>query len=762
MRALRFLFIAAMSALIFSTGCSRSLLNRAQQFELQGKPGNALLVYREALAKTPERNSAKRAEILMRMGKCLYQMGRLSEAFSTFQKAAETDRNNNEANIRLGEMYLAAGAPERARELALLVLSRAATNVDAMTLFGTASLEVEQPGLAKQSYEQVLRSDPKRVDVAIALADIYNREDRIEKAREVLEHSAKALPGSPMALLALARLEEQQGNGSAAEGAYRRAVSVQDSPETNERLAEFLMRSARVTEAEQVLRRVDAQQPRTPVALGDFQLSSGRTSEALDQYLGAAERLNVSQAGKQNATKPTDNSGLLARVMEAEISDVAGADPRIRGPRLKLLRKRLESVRQQLDPATAAILESEVALADNNFVLAQVFSTAALDLAPESAAAHYISGCVESASGNDDRAVKEWEAALDIDQHYTPARLAIASKALSRGDAQQADLQARFAVRDDPGSIRGLLLFSRALLLQGKPTSAMVMAQRAGALNPNSVEALIVMGESALMQNRLPEALMAFQRAVVTHPDSDEAIDGLLRVYRRGTLSYSSLAKMEKVAAQPPVSSTLLEITGRLFAERGWYNEAIRSLQASVKADPSRATAARLLAQLQLSTGNVSAATAAASQPGGRSESLLNAYRAEQAGSRQQAIDYYERAIHDGDQTGVAANNLAWIYASQKQHLDRALELAGIAAKAMPNNPAVLDTMGYVLLQRREYSSAVKILETATRLASVSEVAVNPETLTQIRRHLADAYYSAGQTEAAFQLTQNRRFSALK
>ncbi len=116
----------------------------------------------------------------------------------------------------------------------------------------------------------------------------------------------------------------------------------------------------------------------------------------------------------------------------------------------------------------------------------------------------------------------------------------------------------------------------------------------------------------------------------------------------------------------------------------------------------------------------------------------------------------YERALRAGDQSGVAANNLAWLYAQQGIHLDRALVLATSASKDAPNNPAVLDTLGFVHLQRREYSEAVRVLETAAVLAREGHPGTDGELTRQIHHHLALAYLRVGQTDTAQQTAQSR------
>jgi tetratricopeptide (TPR) repeat protein len=770
MRVSRCLLIAALAPAFFLAGCSRNLVNQAQQFELHGKFASALVTYQQALARIPERDTRQRSDILMRIGECLYRMDRIPEAFSSFQKAAEADDSNGMAHLRMGEMFLSAGAPDRAREQATLVLNRMARNNEALALLGAAWAAADNPAMAKQAYERVLAADPKRITVAVALADIYNREEDVTRAREILKQASISQPGSALPWLATARLEEQEGNGTAAEEAYRRAVVAEDTPETNLRLAQFLQRAARIAEAEQVLRRVDAQRHDHPTYLGDFQLGAGHAGSALEQYRAVLEtttlqlpRLSLWQRLRNSArrvnltsVRGSDQASVAARVIEAEIVAASGHSGTERTSTLNAIRKHLDEFRSALDPATTAVLETEMALADNNLAIARLFAASAIDLAPNSAASHYVAGLVDAAAGNEDSAQTEWQAALDNDPRYSPARLAIAEQAIERHDGEQADVNSREVVRDDPGNFRALIVFSRALILQGKPTAAAVMAHRAAVLDPSSVEPYLLMGEVALKLDRVPEALLNFERAVVAHPDSEEAMEGLLSVYRRGRVSYVALQKMEKAGTEAPVSSTLLEIAGRLYADHGWYTDAIRAMGKAIAVDPKRATAARILAQLQLSTGDLSRANDAAAHAGGNSEILLAAYRAQESGDWQKAISTYERALREGDQSGVAANNLAWLYAEHFMQLDRALEFAGAAAKLSPNNPAVLDTLGFVMLQRREYSSAVKILETAARLASSTTPPLQREVTAQIRKHLSDAYFSSGQTEAASQIAQNR------
>jgi tetratricopeptide (TPR) repeat protein len=750
-------------------GCAKGRWDRAQQYEISGKYASALELYQQLLSHAPAAGT-ERAELLDRIAECQFRIDRMQEAFDNFQKAAEASPDDVTAHLRLGQMLLEAGSADRARDQASIILKRIPENTEALALQGAAWSATGNFDLAQKAYLRVLQNDPSRTKVAVALADIFNHEDNEKAAADTLKKAASANPSSASPWLALARLHEQEGESSAAEEAYRKAVAVEDTPETNLRLAQFLQRSARIAEAEQILRKVDAREPKYPVALADFQLLSGRPEDALVQYQKALTHADASGtprkswsfsfSAKASPSASGDNAeqtGIAARLVEAEILAASRLQGNARKQAIATVRSRLQENRVHFDAAIVDILESEIAMAEGNLTLARLCANSAVALAPASAPAHYVAGLVSSSAGDEETAEVEWQNALDQDPHFGPARLALAEADLERGDGESADEQVRVVVRDNPGDLQAILVFARALLQEDKVLPAAIMAQRASALDPTSPEPLLILGEAALKTNHAPQALMQFERALALRPDSDEAVEGLLRVYQSGRLSYAAIKKMELVAQQPPVSSTLLEVAGRLYAAHGWYTDAIRTLHTTLALDPKRVTAARALARIQAATGDLAGATESAAKAGIEAQPLLNAYREQNGGDWRKAAAIYERALLEGDQSGVAANNVAWLYAEHDAQLDRALLLAETAAHLSPNDPAVLDTLGFVHLRRREYSAAVQLLQAAARIST--ELGVAPERADlnqQIRKHLSEAYMRSGQTAEALKLAQSR------
>ena len=751
--------LLAITLALLSASCTAPVQEqaRAQKLEQQGKLKEALRLYQDVMARLPRTDNHQISQLYVRIGECLWRLGRANEAFAAFQQAMQVDASNLLAHIKVGTMYLAGGAPANAREQANFVLRRMDDNTDAWALLGAASAANGEDSVAKWAYTHVLAAEPRRVSVAVALAEVYDGEGEMDLAQNILRNAAKAESSSAIPLLALGRLQEEQGNSAGAEQSYRDAVAREDTAETNLRLAQFLQRGTRIAEAEQVLRHVDSMRPTQPTAVPDFELISGRAPVALDRYETALQAATSSwdkHKGKAGADK--NKASIAARMIEADLESVGqkatvGATPgHEKSLALARAHRDLEQYRHELDPATVAVLETEIAISENDPVAANHHADEAVKLAPQSAAAHYVCGAARLRNGDASRARSEWEAAVEQDSSFVPARLALAAQSLQMNDAMGAENYVIPVVRDEPANIEALTVFARALAMRKHYEEAEQIARRAVAVDAKSAAPHLLLGELALNQNHPADALKEYERAVLLEPRSQPALDALIGLYRRADVTRPMLQRLEDVALREPTSPTLLEIAGRLYAEHRWYDDASRSLAKAIELDPHRTTAATALAQVQAAMGQLSAATNSAMRTDNSAASLLAGIQAQDRNDLAAAIEQYQDSVKRGDRTGIAANNLAWLYAKTGQ-LDRALELAQSAHNISPRDPAILDTLGFVYLQRREYSQAVEQLELAAHLASAPDENGDHDAqlLSQIREHLAEAYRRAGQPQAA-------------
>ena len=85
-------------------------------------------------------------------------------------------------------------------------------------------------------------------------------------------------------------------------------------------------------------------------------------------------------------------------------------------------------------------------------------------------------------------------------------------------------------------------------------------------------------------------------------------------------------------------------------------------------------------------------------------------------------------------------NNLAWLLAENGGNLDEALDLARTANEKLPNNAAILDTIGWVYYKKGIYSSAVEQLNQCVE--KFPRVA-------PCQYHLGFSYFKSGSREKA-------------
>jgi len=101
---------------------------------------------------------------------------------------------------------------------------------------------------------------------------------------------------------------------------------------------------------------------------------------------------------------------------------------------------------------------------------------------------------------------------------------------------------------------------------------------------------------------------------------------------------------------------------------------------------------------------------------------LLNiaAYCHEKAGRPSEAISLYRKILEIDPGNATARNSLAYILAVNDGDLNEALDHAREALKAGPDNPAYLDTVGFVYLKKGNADMSRKFLKKALSLMPAS------------------------------------------
>jgi putative PEP-CTERM system TPR-repeat lipoprotein len=109
-----------------------------------------------------------------------------------------------------------------------------------------------------------------------------------------------------------------------------------------------------------------------------------------------------------------------------------------------------------------------------------------------------------------------------------------------------------------------------------------------------------------------------------------------------------------------------------------------------------------------------------------------------QAGRNKQAIEQYELALASDPKNVRALNDLAWLYQQEKD--PRALATAEQAYQVKGDNPQIMDTLGWILVEQGNTTRGLPLLQKAAEKAPAS---------TEIRYHLAIAFAKSGDNARA-------------
>ncbi len=356
--------------------------------------------------------------------------------------------------------------------------------------------------------------------------------------------------------------------------------------------------------------------------------------------------------------------------------------------------------------------------------------------------------------------------ALDhtVDAHNaSPGVLAaMGGLALQGYDFGRAERRAREALERDANSGNALRLLARVRVLQGDAPGALAAARDVMRVDPSGgtfelAEILTELDRTEEARQELERlrtgevpaaeidrrlALLAFQSG-----DLGEAEHRFTDLVTRGEASDAALLYLGDIAARTgdkdaalsayrQLSDSAMSLQARtraaaLLLERNDRTGAIDILDDYVGEHPDSdfevtLAKARLLADHGDAQGGVALLTAALDRyPHHPAMEYERASMLERAGQVHDSVQAFERLLVDRPDDPTLQNALGYTLADHGLELSRAEGFIRRALGAMPDNPAILDSLGWVRLRRGDAHGAVPSLERAYGIERDPEIAAH-------------------------------------
>lgn len=558
-------------------------------------------------------------------GDAVASLGEPRAALSHWQSAATTDATWARPRIRAGEMLLAAGRMEDARDLAEAALRRSPNDADALLLRVEADLFDQVPPDAER-----------------ALADL----DRVQAANP-----------SAVGQLLPARLAALRAAGQTAEAQTLLSQSLASGELSTKELGNLLGAARRLDDGalEDV---VDALRQRDDAAsmlpLATYYASRDEMSE-VDRLADLARRRsgadwqraraelalvqNDPQAGRlwqELADAHPKDLGLQRRALLAA-TEAAPTDAFTAQEQLDFARRAAARVRTRIGEASATSVELPLARAQlmaagndrEQVAAAAVQLQKVVNQNPQYLEARLLLADALVRLGNDEAANAELRRALDAAPGAITLRLALAERLIAAGNFNDADLLIELAQRQmsgDPASVtpRDRRTLSRLLTARNRPAdAAMVLAgiqgeARTGFDRTSEARARLVAG--TLTADEVEQLLQAVAEA--SEQAQINAHDVALAFYQRAgnaervaelrqSLETTANSNSEAAHVAALALARSAAIAGDAAMAQQWYTQA-------TKAAPNDVRGWAGLARVQLFNGDVSGfVNAAASTPAG-------------------------------------------------------------------------------------------------------------------------------------------------
>lgn len=715
-------------AIIFLiTGCKTdqekksAFLTNGENYFSANEYNKAEIEFRNALQLGPDDPQAWSL-----LGKTLMKLGKPREALQAFTKVETYDPDNQDALVKLAGFYVLGKKPE----------------------------------MAKQRIEHVLKLDPDNTDALFLKAQILTQEKNIDIASTLLERIIDLKPDHVNALQALARIKNFKKEFGQAEALLVKAVEV-DTAAIQPRLAlvSFLVSTKRFKDAEAQLLTAVKENPENSdvqIILGNFYFRMQNNTSAEAAYLKAVElapkaiKPYMTAAGFYGVTNSKDKAlEIYQKALAVQPDNIV----------LKSNLARFHYKERQVDAAEALVaemleqrpklrqarmLKCEILVSKNQFKDALMLLQDLEKEDPKDARVLYFQGLCQIGLQENDMARAAVSKAVELTPGYLKARLLLADIYFHERSFALARTEAAEVLKLNPSNYRAAMISAQSYMNTGKIQNAEAGFKGLIALDPENPAGYYQMGI-------LKSGLRQYDEAEVYLDQAMEKNNMLLDVF---TLQVRNLAVQKKfhkahdlckkqlklARDNPSLLAVINYLEGNLYLAGKEMDKAKTSYNMAIEANPDYLQPYGAIAKIALAEKDKDKAISQYQKllekdPNLPAPHMMLATIFEGDKEFNKAEEHYRKALEINPEYAPAANNLAYHLAKRTDKFDEALVLARTAKKKLPNDPGVMDTLGYVYYKKGLYGNAASEF-----LDCLEKIPDNPV----VHYHLGMTYHKKG------------------
>lgn len=735
------------AALVAKPGHVPALIGKARVIAVNRDMEGASKFISDALAAEP-----KNVEALMFKADLLRAQNKSTEALAVYDQVLAAKPKHRSAYVEKAYLEISDGKYDKAQ--ADLTAARQITPGGLLVNYTQALLDFAQGknSAAEEGVQKVLRVAPEHMPTLLLAGAIAVRQGSMQQAENHLRKYLEAYPNNAYARKMLATALLRGGQGADALNVLEPSLKNTDDVQLLALAGESYMQARDFGKATEFFEKASILAPKSAslhTSLGVSKLQTGDKEKGMAE-LELATKLDANsvhagltlvraELAQKNYDKALAavNTLLQTQPNNAVVHDLKGL--------VLVGRKDMAGARASFDKAAS--------LQPNYYpATANLATLAMLEKKPADAKAHL-------------------NAFLEKNKKSAEAMTALAALAANERNIPEATRWLEQAQAENPDAIGPAIRLANQYLVTKQEQKALTLVRKMQVTNPDSLELLDLLGKAQMANQDLSGALESYSKFAAAQPKNapvQMALANLHMMLKNPTAAEASVKKALQL--QPDYPAAQLAYAELLFRKKQ-PDQAIAQARALQKAHPTVAAGFMLEGDILMNQGKAAQAlslyekglalskspdmlmkTANALRATGKgaeaekrltqaiqqhpTDYRLQLFRAEYSlGDKQykQAAEQLEAIVKAQPNHAAALNNLAYAYQQNKD--SRALATADAAYKLASEEPAVMDTLGWILVEQGDTKRALPLLQKASVKAPQSA---------DIRYHLAVGLFKSG------------------
>ena len=626
-------------------------------------------------------------------GESYFAQKKFSDAVKAWRKATEIQPDDADVYRRLGAAYVRLADFSKAIEALQKLISLQPDAWEGRLELAKLQLISGDIEAAEKNWGLIHQQGIRTPEVYVFQGDLMIRRKRLDKAESAYKQALEMAPSMQMALIKISLCYLAQGKMDLAERTYEILISLKSiSPELLIQMSHYWRLRDDISRAEKFLLQAIDRAPEDlsyQKRLTEFYYDVQSYDKAYDVIIriirGAPENREVKKLLVEILLSQA-RMGEARKVLD-ELSRAEGGDPE-----LELLLGKYYLLSQEPFHAVSyfqSVIEREYKLPGAYYLLAFA----------------YIQG------RQNHLAVQSLVRALMLDPYFSEAELVLADLYYKREEFDMSLEYARRVHEREPENVRALMIMGNNLLAQGRYPDALNQFKTAQRLYPEGIPPYYYMAVATELSPQKEKAIPLYQSLLIREP---HLVDATLRYTRlliqMGKFEMAKQA-IEEGVQRNPRNSYLLHLLGELYYTANDREAAKKYFEESISLNSKMASSYLKLAEIHRKERNWDKQVHLLKECADKVPDCAEAYVElgrlyMEKDLWEQAIKTLEEGVRRNPESPILANCLAWLYLERDRNLNDAFSLAQAAYERMPEDPAIMDTLGWAFYKMRLFTRA--------------------------------------------------------